>query len=159
MLTKPTSHLQPHHLRLKLWDISEEELYSIAMNNERYNVKPMRQVVAEIMGIDCSEIEIPEDNALYVLRSETHNRGAAGIFDMEFLKRTAEQFQMKAFYILPSSIFEIILISEEDAPEKEVLKEMVAEVNNTQVKEEEFLSNNIYYYNTETDDVVIVKID
>ena len=81
------------------------------------------------------------------------------MFDMELLKRTAEQFQMNAFYILPSSIFEIILISDEEAPEKEVLKEMVAEVNNTQVREEEFLSNNIYYYSKESDDVMIVSLD
>ena len=144
---------------LKLWNVSEDEAFAVAEKNAKYYVRPMKQIIADLMDLACEEINVSEDNAMYVVRSETHSRAAAGLFDMELLKSTAEQFQMKAFYILPSSIFEIILISEEGAPQKEVLKEMVAEVNTTQVREEEFLSDNIYYYSIETDDVVIVSMD
>lgn len=143
---------------LELWEVSEEEIFNVAARNAKYNVKPMKQVIAELTGLDCSEIDISEDNAMYVLSNETRNRGAAGILDLELLNNTAENLQ-SAFYILPSSIHELIFLLEEQAPSAETLKEMVKEINQTQVRQEEFLSDNIYYYSRETQDVSIVEFD
>jgi hypothetical protein len=144
---------------LKSWNVSQEELFSVAKRNAQYNAKPMREVIAEIMGMDISELELPENNYMYVVRAENYKRGAAAIFDTDLLKRTAEKFGMNGFYILPSSIYEIILVPDEDAPQKEMLRDMVAEVNNTQVRDEEFLSGNVYYYTIETNRVEIVEMD
>lgn len=144
---------------LKKWNVSKEEVFAIAMNNAKYDVKPMRQVAMELLGVDELEFDFSENDSMYVVKSVNHNRGAAAMFDMKLLSSIAEQFQMNDFYILPSSLFEIILISNKDAPKKELLREMVVEVNNTEVSDEEFLSNNIYYYNNETNSVEIVSMD
>ena len=109
---------------LKLWGVTEAETLELAKRNAKYNVKPMKQVMAELMGLDCSKINIPEDNSMYVLSNDTRNRGAAGMFDLDLLQRTADNLKSD-FYILPSSIHELILLTEESVPEKEMLKSMV----------------------------------
>lgn len=143
---------------LELWNVSEDEVFDIAKKNAKYVVKPMKEVIAELLDVDCSELEISDDNAMYVLSNKTRNRGAAGLLDLELLNKTAEDLQSN-YYILPSSIHELIFVLEESAPTKEILKEMVEEINQTQVKEEEFLSNNIYYYSRAKKDIVIVTMN
>ena len=52
--------------------------------------------------------------------------------------------------MLPSSVHEVIIVPEKAAVQKEELSVMVAEINRTQVDEEEILSDNAYYYDRET---------
>ena len=54
------------------------------------------------------------------------------------------------YYLLPSSIHEMIIVPESNSPSREHLNEMITEVNQTQVDEEEFLSDCVYYYNSST---------
>ena len=49
-------------------------------------------------------------------------------------------------YILPSSIHEVIVLSANEFNQLDYLSKMVTEVNNDQVKKNERLSNNVYYY-------------
>lgn len=146
------------HDLLRLWSVSEEEVFAIAEKNAKYSVKPMRQIIGELMGKDFSEEDCLENEAMYVVTNKTKNRGAAGIFDFDLLRKTAEELQSD-FYILPSSLHEIILVLEKEAPSKQSLKEMVADVNQCQVKEEEFLSDNVYFYSKEENQVKIVEMD
>lgn len=143
---------------LRLWSISEEEVFEIAEQNAKYSVKPMRQVIAELMGKEFSEEEPIENEAMYVVTNKTKNRGAAGIFDFDLLRKTAEELDSD-FYILPSSIHEVILVLEKEAPSMQKLKELVGDVNQCQVKEEEFLSENVYFYSREEHQVKIVEMD
>ena len=144
---------------LKSWNVTQGEVFSVAMSNARYNARSMREVIAEITGVDISELNLPENNYMYVVRAENHKRGAAAIFDTDLLNRTAEKFGMTGFYILPSSIFEIILVPDEDSPEKELLRSLVEEVNSSQVEEHEYLSDTVYYYSREKNIVEIVSMD
>lgn len=50
------------------------------------------------------------------------------------------------YYILPSSIHEVIVVPESKSPVKQDLEEMVREINETQVEEEEVLSDRVYYF-------------
>ena len=43
-----------------------------------------------------------------------------------------------------------IIVAESEAPGKEELCEMIEEINETQVEEEEVLSNRAYYYECDT---------
>lgn len=51
------------------------------------------------------------------------------------------------YYLLPSSIHEFLVIPESESICPENLRKMVREANRTQVEEEEFLSDHIYYFN------------
>ena len=50
------------------------------------------------------------------------------------------------FYILPSSVHEILLLPDSGAEDARYLREMIREVNATQVEPEEVLSDNLYYF-------------
>ena len=59
------------------------------------------------------------------------------------------------FYILPSSIHEVILLPvENENDDIGRLKEMVYEVNHTELSEEEILSDSIYMFNRENGNII-----
>ena len=53
------------------------------------------------------------------------------------------------FFILPSSIHEVILVPASKALAALELRSMVQEINSTQIPEEEILSNHVYKFSVE----------
>lgn len=139
---------------LNLWGVPEEEVFEMAEQNAKYFVRPMKQVIYEHIGEIFAEEDIIKGEMMYVLTNATGNRGAAGMFDIELLKATAEKLQSD-FFILPSSIHEVILVREDMSSSKEMLREMVVEVNRTQLEDDEYLSDNVYYFNRKRESLEI----
>jgi hypothetical protein len=50
------------------------------------------------------------------------------------------------FYVIPSSIHEVIIVPSEDTYEADDIRNMIREINDTQVKVEEILSYSLYYF-------------
>ena len=50
------------------------------------------------------------------------------------------------YFVLPSSIHEVIIVPESASPGYSDLNEMIREINQTQVAEEEVLGDHAYYY-------------
>lgn len=101
----------------------------------------------------CSAALLERPEAMmYVLSNSTKQNGAACILYPNLLKRFAAG-KNENFYILPSSVHEVILVPDRGEEEPGRLKDMVREVNTTQVEEEEILSDAVYYYNRLTDTV------
>ena len=61
----------------------------------------------------------------------------------------------KNFYILPSSVHEVILLPEDKVSSSENLLTMVMEVNRTQLAPEEVLSDAVYYYDRKSGEISI----
>lgn len=141
---------------LELWGISEQELFETAEKNAIYDVKPMSVLMKELTGKPMRKELEHEADAMHVVSNENRRRGAAGIFDTKLIQKLAKELRCD-FYILPSSLHEIILMREDMAPEMETLREMVKEINSTQVLVEDYLSDSIYYYNRETKEIIIVE--
>ncbi len=60
------------------------------------------------------------------------------------------------YYILPSSLHELLLIPEQNAMEAKNLLEMVVNVNATEVEPGDFLANSVYYYHAKEHRIEIV---
>lgn len=141
---------------LELWEISEEELFETAESNAIFCIKSMKETIEEIIQDKSGvEVNLGERSMLYVISTPKRYRGAAGIFRTELLEKHAVEIDDN-FYILPSSMHEVILVKEQDAPSVEVLKDMVQDVNETQVMVEEYLADSIYYYERKIKEVKIV---
>ena len=134
---------------VKSWKVSEYEIHHQAVENlktDGYRVRSLNSVVKEnLLGItEDAEEEIEEAEPMYVLTNQIKYFGAAGIF------LCAEMFQKivgkQNFYILPSSVHELILVKDTDGYDMETLSTMVRNVNEEQVTEDERLSNHAYYY-------------
>ena len=83
---------------------------------------------------------------MYVLTNESGQYGAACILYPEILEEFSRKMEC-GLYILPSSVHEVILIMDKDIDNPDSLKEMVEDVNRTQLAPEEVLSDQVYYYN------------
>ena len=133
---------------VRLWETSLTEIHQIAKQNTPQLLpavfKPMRIVIEELLGNPCDNI-VRADDIMFVLTNSLRNLGAACILYDDILFHICN-FLKDSFYILPSSIHEVIIIPETHAPDKDTLNDMVLEVNETQVGPEDVLSNHVYYY-------------
>ncbi len=131
-----------------LWDTDSDELYRIAKTNTpkllTASLKPMRVVIEELLGNECENIVLKED-IMFVLTNQLRNFGAACLLYDGILQQIAIELG-ENYYILPSSIHEMIIVPESKSPNREQLIEMITEINETQVEHEEILSDNVYYY-------------
>ena len=59
-----------------------------------------------------------------------------------------------SFYIIPSSIHELLLLPAEHDEESREIKSMIREINDTQVSEEEILSYSLYFYDREKGKII-----
>ena len=148
-----------HDNLLERWGVTEEELYSCAMQNTPLlfpeNILPMSEVLKDMLSVEAMPEEafaVIEDT-IYVATNQSKIFGAAVLLYPRFLEHEAEALG-RNFYIIPSSVHEVLIIPaekiEQDADE---LLEMVKEVNTTQVSDEEVLSDNVYYYDREKNEV------
>lgn len=140
-----TATMMVRNEHMEMWGVTKEILCENACKNTEkllpYSFQTMNAVVEELTGRPVYE----EEDVLYVLTNCIRSFGAATILYKDRLKRIGEYLQ-ENYYILPSSIHEVILVPESVAPFRGVLNKMVEEINETQVEEEEILSDHAYYY-------------
>lgn len=72
------------------------------------------------------------------------------------LRGFAEQIQ-DDFYILPSSIHELMLVPKAGNEDWEGLRQMVREINDSVIDETEVLSGEVYYYSRKENEVVMCR--
>lgn len=82
---------------------------------------------------------------MYVLTNQKKVFGAICIRYPELLAQIAERLEGD-FYILPSSVHECILVPADERVSKDMLKEMVTDINHTQVEPQEMLADQVYLY-------------
>ena len=148
---------------LDRWGINEDELHNKALENMKYdgyNIKSMATVIKELMfncdgNCDCPIEEIENvESEMYVLTNRSKIRGATGILNQELLEKFAEQFNSN-YYILPSSVHEVILLIEEESMDVGELNEMVRQINEDQVPREDVLEEHVYYYDIDKKEISI----
>lgn len=86
---------------------------------------------------------------MFVLTNQSRCNGAAVLLYDKALEQAAERIGGN-FYVLPSSIHEIILLPDEGNLEQDGLVEMVKAINTHDVAATERLSDTVYYYDTES---------
>ena len=138
-----------HNHHLNLWNMDAEDLYNLAMENtaDDFEIIPMKSIIEAIMDEEAAGVVM--DNAgieMSILTNHSRLHGAVGIIHKEILNQYMKEKQAEKVLILPSSIHETILITCDTLPDMEYMKDMVKEVNATQVQPEEVLSDNVYVY-------------
>jgi len=130
--------------------------------------KSMNEVMAEMMlpsliaecGGDREQAEqmleamMPpmEDGKMYVLTNEQKTNGAAVILNDKVMDQISEKVGGE-FYILPSSVHELLIVPRDAGMEVPELEKMVCEVNATQVSVEERLSDHVYAYDAQSHEI------
>lgn len=136
---------------LDVWEINTETLLKDAIQNmqetnpaELINMMDLlKELYDDPKGLICGKLP------MWVLTSQTRRFGAGAILYNDWLEKVAEEVN-DDYFILPSSIHEVIILPEKYGTDKEYLVKMVREINEEQVDTEELLANNIYYYSRDT---------
>lgn len=127
--------------------MDEQELYDTAMATEQYICESMAYMIAELMGVEPEEIEMYDAPEMYVITNDSKMYGATAMLNIEILAKAMEKMGTSDVIILPSSIHEIIVVP--GYMDSDYMRNMVREVNRTQVQERERLSDNVYRYDKE----------
>ena len=138
---------------MDMWGMDADILYYLAKKNTqrlfRGRVLSMMEVMAEIIGNSADAFE---DSAfpMYVATNVFKMNGACILLYDGVLKKFAEKIGGD-FYILPSSVHEVIFVPANGDMDARYLIQMVKEVNATEVAPDEVLSDNVYKYHADTD--------
>ncbi len=152
---------------LELWQITDRELYQLAIENtprllphhflsmhDLLNDPELLSNLPEDVILqssdnsesDCDENQSHVESPMYVLSNQSKCFGASTILYLNLLEEIAEQFH-SSFYLLPSSIHEVILVPDSSPSKLKDYSNMVHEVNTNHVPDDEILSDHAYFYN------------
>ncbi|MDE7476346.1 MAG: hypothetical protein K2M91_00085 [Lachnospiraceae bacterium] len=149
-----------HNVHLKLWDMTVKKLKQEAIKNTQrlmpHEIKSMTDVLSEIMreenpgqfNEDDCKAQFSDSVPMYVLTNKRRIEGAACILYPNLIKNFSDTVDSN-LYIIPSSIHELLLMPTERNDMSEEIKNMIREINDTQVRPEEVLSYSLYYYDRE----------
>ena len=136
--------------------VTPEQLHADALENapelKPAVIKGMSEVMVEMMGEEQAEMMgivpmEPADEQMFVATVPDKIHGAGVMAYQDFMDQAAERVGGD-FFILPSSIHEILLVPDNGQMGLEDLQSMVREVNATQVSPEEKLTDNVYHYDS-----------
>ena len=139
---------------LKDIGIAEEEMFRDAMiNSEKILPMSTAWLSSLLFGGDTEEMNNLNRPHMLVVSNEKGIYGSSALFYQDTLKKLFILFR-QGFYILPASIHELILLPEKEASDYQELENMVKDINMTKVAEEDFLSDNVYYYSSNLDTII-----
>lgn len=142
---------------IKSMGITHEELHQDALKNAP-EIKPavirgMTEVLAEMTGMSQEDLirmgmaVEPSEEQMFVATTPDKTHGAGIIAYQDFMDQAAERVGGD-FFILPSSIHEVLLIPDNGFVGLEKLQDMVREVNAKEVAPEEKLTDSVYHYDS-----------
>lgn len=136
------------------YGITPEQLHADAVKNAP-EIRPiviqgMAEVLAKQMGVEDMEmlgLNIPPEQEQIFVASVPDNVHGAGILAYEdFMDKASERVGNQSFFILPSSIHELLIVPDNGMMDLHSLEQMVREVNATTVDPSEKLTDNVYHY-------------
>lgn len=137
---------------LKEWNITVERLYMDARENMmRKNPPYVIDIVDMLMDMrDAYSIEriIDTDDMrgkMYVLTNQSKYYGAATLCYPGLLGELADRFNGD-FFVIPSSIHEVILVPSTNCEDRNELSMIISDVNKNCLEKEEVLSSHAYLY-------------
>lgn len=145
--------LVTNHL-LDQYGVTPEQLHADAVAAQLANHPPILRNMSEMMAeMSGGMFDMPE-SPMWVATIEGGVNGASVTQLPDFLQEAADRLGGD-FFVLPSSVHEVLFIRDDGSFEREQLESMVRGVNATEVSEADFLSDSVYHY--DSDDHVFEK--
>ncbi len=124
---------------LESWGVSEEELHEAALSNMNLPLNFVLRKAEDVTGM-------PGRSPMFILTTKKQIHGATAIISDE-VRQNVGKYMGGDYYILPSSIHELIILPKKSAADVCALERIVRRANRSScVSEDEFLSDNVYEY-------------
>lgn len=153
---------------LKVWGVSCEDLYPLALANTERLMPPLHTTFSQIMKDMEIEVGIPgfgfvkqpDPVPMYILTNRRKVFGATSILYPGFLKKVAGELDVDLI-LLPSSLHEFIALPDVffEGDSLDGFAELVTEVNCNEVTDTDRLSDNAYRYVRDEDAVYLMDTD
>lgn len=131
---------------LESYGLSAEQLHEDALQIAPRNLPACIKSMRELTG---APFYTAMDEMMFVVTSDISGhfgyKGASAVAYPGFLEHAADVIGSD-YYVIPSSIHEVILLKDFGMGDPAELIQLVKYVNQTEVLPEEFLSNNVYHY-------------
>lgn len=101
--------------------------------------------VCGLNGFMAGSVDSKQIEELYIATTKDLWYGASVICTYDFFKKAAGKKEGN-YYVLPSSVHEVLLVKEDHEVQPKDFRQMVNEVNCMAVEEAERLTNNAYHY-------------
>lgn len=148
---------------LDYWNTSKDMLLALARKNTPFLLSfccdsladlifPVLSVLPKNEWLAAKATLENETVPMYVLTNQQRYNGACCILYQGALQQISEQLN-DSLFILPSSIHEVIIIPASTADSPRDLSAIVQEINLTEVSPDEILSDCIYYYNRNSNQI------
>lgn len=137
------------------YHMSRGEIMELAYKNTRnqeFKLDTISHMLQEILEQGGTPKEVaeammpPYEMGIYVLTTKDRMNGANAIVCPEVL-RTAYENMGEPYYVLPSSVHEVLLVRKSAALPLDEMTELVQSVNRQEVSAKDLLSNRVFYYN------------
>ncbi len=139
-----------HNSHMDMWNTNHQQLFELARENTKRLFPPMvimLDTIMKEMDRDMEDACLQEIPEIYVLTNHQKCQGAVTLLDAELLETMGKKLKGN-YYIIPSSIHEVILLKDSGHEDGAALHDMIADTNSSQLLEEDILSDYPYYYNT-----------
>lgn len=133
---------------MKDWDMDVDSLYETALNNTAAQMPAQINSMMSMFFDSVEPLEPKEvfrNEGLYILSNPKKDHGAAVMLYPGLLQSIAEATRSN-FYILPSSIHEVMIMKVGNGMDAKQLQSMVMDINQSEVAPHEVLSNQVYFY-------------
>lgn len=143
-----TSSFMIHNRHIDAWNIDHDTLLRLALQNTRklfgLDLMSLNEVLNK-MGLlpPMDDISLP----IWVMTNNRKMYGAATVLFDDVLKSFANTHG--SFYLVFSSVHEILLIPETEGMNIDLITAMNRKVNASEIREEEILGTKAYYYDKE----------
>lgn len=132
------------------FSVGDQELLQIVQDETAKNMMPIRKLIA-FMTEQFGAVPLQtEEDFLYLATTKNLQYGASVICTDDFFKQAAQQVGGD-YYILPSSINEVILMKGGATMKPTELRQLVEEINANELDEVERLTDNAYHYDARKD--------
>lgn len=155
-----TSSILIRNSHMEHWGVDKVDLMVQAQNNTprllQSEIRSLTDVVKEILADNPMAItpeDEPMDQTMYVLTNKLKLYGACCILYKNLLEEFAEQHDCD-FYIIPSSVHEVLLVPCSKELDSEYLTSLVQEVNSSELSTEDILSDHVYLYSRKNKEVI-----
>lgn len=146
MLAEGSASFLVHKGHLDMWQTDRETLLSHALQNTREMFGVELESMRDFLQKSCPELAVADcpDNSIWIMTNNRKLTGAAAVLFDDVLKSFAKEHG--SFYVIFSSVHEVLLLPTPDDSDIDVITRMNQEVNETQVDADEVLGTKAYFY-------------
>lgn len=123
------------------------EKYSQTFSLRPYAVESALEELLEELQADVRQ-HLAREIPMLILTNAGKTYGACCILYPKVLEQLAKRVD-GVYYLIPSSVHEFILLPVDQGRSAEELKEMIVEVNSTELTRKRFLSDQLYLYSSQ----------